>query len=160
MEGLTQWVMAVCTAAVVCSLLQILFPDSALGQQGRLVLPCVFLCVLLSPIYQGDFSVKLPDFTSENAAAVGNLSDRMRQQMVAQVSVTLQNMLNQAFETQGWEAKKVVTDMDIGDDGSIDMGQITVYVDETVARRAGVVKLVAEKRLGMPVTVAVWEETK
>ncbi|MBE6807155.1 MAG: hypothetical protein E7527_03985 [Ruminococcaceae bacterium] len=158
MEGLARWAIAVCTAAVVCSLLQMLFPDTSLGRQARFVLPCVFLCVLLSPIFGGEIDVKLPDFTDENAAVMGHLNDRMRQQTVSQVNGMLLQMLNQSFETQGWEAKKVVTDMDIAEDGSIHMGQITVYVDEVVARRANVVKQVAERRLGMPVTVAVWEE--
>lgn len=83
----------------------------------------------------------------------------MRQQMVVQVNDTLLQMVNQALSGYGWSAKKVVADMDIAPDGSIGMGQITLYVDETVARRATAVKQVAEKRLGAPVEVAVWENT-
>ena len=49
--------------------------------------------------------------------------------------------------------------MDIAEDGSIRMGQITLYVDEEVARRSTAVRQVAEKRLGMAVEVAVWEDT-
>ena len=83
----------------------------------------------------------------------------MRQQMVAQVNNTLLEMVNQSLLGYGWSAKKVVTDMDIAEDGSIRMGQITLYVDEEVARSATAVGQVAEKRLGMPVEVAVWEGT-
>ena len=57
------------------------------------------------------------------------------------------------------EAKKVVIDMDIGEDGSISMGQITLYVDEKTARSAAAVRQVVEKRLGTDVVLAVWEET-
>ena len=159
MDGVRQWAIAVCTAAVVCSLLQMLFPDNTLGRQGRFVLPCVFLCVLLSPLFDAKTSVKLPDFTVEKSLDSGGLTVRMHQQMIAQVNRQLEQMLHQSFEQYGWEVKKVVTDMDIHEDGSIDMGQITVYVDELTARRATAVAQVAEKRLGTAVTVAVWEET-
>ncbi|MBR2319908.1 MAG: hypothetical protein IKA50_03895 [Clostridia bacterium] len=157
MDGIRQWAVAVCAAAVVCTLLRHLFPDSRLGQQGRMLLPCLFLCVLLSPISGFSQGVKLPDFTHENGVEDGEMTVRMRQQVVAQVNTTLLQMVNQSLSGYGWSAKKVVADMDISEDGSIRMGQITVYVDEEVARRATAVKQVAEKRLGATVEVAVWQ---
>lgn len=160
MDSLKQWAVAVCAAAVVCTLLRHLFPDSPLGQQGRMLLPCLFLCVLLSPIPKVFQSVKLPDFTSENAANATDLTARMRQQVAAQVNDTLLQMVNQSLSGYGWSAKKVVADMDIGEDGSISMGQITLYVDEDTIRRATAVRQVAEKRLGTAVRVARWEETE
>ena len=159
MEGVQKWAVAVCTAAVVCTLLRYLFPDNRLGQQGRMLLPCLFLCVLLSPVSGLPQPVKLPDFTAENTADTSQITARMRQQLTAQVNDTLLQMVNQSLSGYGWSVKKVVTDMDIAQDGSIRMGQITLYVDEKTARSATAVKQVAEKRLGMAVEVAVWEDT-
>ena len=157
MDGIRQWAVAVCAAAVVCTLLRRLFPENALGQQGRMLLPCLFLCVFLSPIFKGFSDVKLPDFTAENTVNSEQITARMRQQVVAQVNDTLLQMVNQALEGYGWSAKKVVADMDIAEDGSIVMGQITLYVDEDVARSTAAVKQIAEKRLGTTVEVAVWK---
>ena len=157
MEGIRQWAMAVCTAAVVCTLLRHLFPDNRLGQQGRMLLPCLFLCVFLSPIPGLFEDVKLIDFTTENALNEGEITAQLRQQMVEQVNDTLLQMANQSLSGYGWSAEKVVADVDIAEDGSIRMGQITLYVDEKVARSAAAVKQVAEKRLGTTVEVAVWE---
>ena len=159
MDSLRGWAVAVCTAAVVCTLLRQLFPDNALGQQGRLLLPCLFLCTLLTPISSLSSGVKLPDFTGGNAVDAADLTARMRQQVTAQVNATLLSMVNQSLDGYGWSAKKVVADMDIAEDGSIEMGQIVLYVDEEVARRATAVRQVAEKRLGTAVEVAVWEQT-
>ena len=160
MDGLRQWAVAVCAAAVVCTLLRHVFPDNRLGEQGRMLLPCLFLCVLLSPISGLSSGVKLPDFTEENTLNTEELTARMRQQMTAQVNNTLLQMVNQALEGYGWSAEKVVTDMDIAEDGSINIGRITLYVDERTARSATAVGQVAEKRLGYPVEVAVWQETE
>lgn len=159
MEALRQWTLAVCAAAVVCSILQQLFPDNGVGRQGRLVLTTAFLCVLLSPLSGLNSPVKLPDFTGATSVDSAALTARMRQQLAEQVNATLLAMVNQSLDGYGWSAKKVVADMDIDEEGSIRMGQITVYVDEDVARRAAAVRQVAEKRLGAAVTVAVWEET-
>ena len=159
MAGVTAWAIAVCTAAVVCSLLRQLFPDSTLGRQGKLLLPCLFLCVLLSPLSGGFSAVKLPDFTSNKPFDSADLTARMRQQFTEQVNATLLAMVNQSLDGYGWSAKKVVADMDIEEDGSIRMGQIVVYVDEDVAPRAVAVAQVAEKRLGTDVVVAMWEDT-
>lgn len=160
MEGFRQWAVAVCAAAVVCSILQQLFPDSALGRQGRLLLTGAFLCVMLTPLMGDVSSVKFPDFTLEEAPYSANLTARMRQQLAQQVNETLLAMVNQSLDGYGWSAKKVVADMDIDEEGRISMGQITLYVDEDVARRAAAVRQVAEKRLGTAVTVAVWEDTR
>ena len=160
MDGFRQWAAVVCTAAVVCALLRQLFPESALGRQARLLLPCVFLCALLSPLSGALTGVKLPAFTDENPADTAALEARMRQQVVDQVNDTLLAMVNQALQGYGWQAKKVTADMDIGEGGSISMGQITVYVDRDTARRGGAVRQVAEKRLGTAVVLAQWEETE
>ena len=158
MEAFRTWAAAVCTAAVVCTLLDRLFPDTGPGRQGRLLLPCVFLWVLLSPLSGGVSAVKLPDFTANESVDSGVLTARMRQQTVQLTNEKLLQMVNQSLESYGWSAKKVVADMDIAEDGSISMGQIVLYVDEDTARRATAVRQVAEKRLGTAVTVAVWEE--
>ena len=159
MEELRQWAVAVCAAAVVCTLLRQLFPDNRLGEQGRMLLPCLFLCVLLSPLSSAFLDVKLPDFTEGNALDTENITAQMGQQMEKQVNDTLLAMVNQSLNTYGLSAKKVEADMDIGADGSINMGQITLYVDEEVARRATAVRQIAEKRLGTTVEVAVWQES-
>lgn len=159
MESLKSWTLVVCAAAVVCTILLQLFPETALGRQGRMVLAAAFLCVLISPLIVGGSAVKFPNFTAEKAVDSAALTARMRQQLTTQVNDTLLAMVNQSLVGYGWSAKKVVADMDIDEEGNIYMGQITVYVDEDTARRATAVRQVAEKRLGTAVSVAVWEDT-
>lgn len=159
MEGLRQWAMSVCTAALLCGLLQRLFPDTGIGRQGRLLLPCVFLCAFLSPLAGVTGDALIPAVSQTASPDAEGLSARMQQQLVVQVNNTLLQMVNQALEGHGFEAKKVVTDMDIDDDGRIHMGQITVYVDEDTARWSTAIRQIARQRLGTDVVVARWEET-
>ena len=157
MEALRSWTVTVCTAAVVCTLLYRLFPDTGIGRQGRMLLPCLFLCALLMPLTAVDLSgaLTMPDTSVADGA---ELTARMRQQVSAQVNETLLAMVNQALGSYGFSAKKVTADMDIREDGSISMGQITVYVDEETAQRSVLVKQVAEKRLGTGITLVLLEE--
>ena len=159
MDGIRQWALAVCGTALICTLLRHLFPDSGVGKQGRLLLPYLFLWVLLSPLLSGFQGVKLPNFTQQNKVDSARLTLQMRGQLSDLVEERLLAMINQSFATYGWQAEKVTADMDIAEDGSISMGQITLYVDEDTIRRATALRQVAEKRLGTSVQVKVWEET-
>lgn len=157
MESIGKWALAVCATALICTLLRYLFPNNGVGKQGQMLLPCLFLWVLLSPLLTGFQDVKLPDFTHKNEVDSAPLTQQMRQQLTAQVEQRLLEMVNGALATYGWQAKKVTADMDIGEDGSINMGQITLYVDEDTIRRATAVRQVAEKRLGASVRIMEWE---
>lgn len=160
MDGLRRWALAVCTAAVVCSLLQRLFPDTGVGRQGKWLLPCVFLCAVLAPLAGGGWQVSLPTVAVTQEADGERLEAYMQGQITARFNETLLAMVNQTLESHGLRAKKVVTDMDIDEEGRIHMGQITVYVDENSARRATVVRQLARQRLGTDVAVAQWEESR
>lgn len=152
MQALQTWAVSVCSAAVVCAILYRLFPDSSVGKQGRLLLPTVFLFVLISPL----FSVGAVEWSPTETAAVldtAALQAQVRRQTVQRVNATLLQMVNQALASYGYQAEKVVTDMDIAENGSISMGQIVVYVDARAAQRSALITQVAQQRLGMAVTV-------
>lgn len=157
MEGLRNWALVVCGAAILCTLVQRLFPDTTIGRQGRLLLPCVFLCALLVPLRGISGTVQVPTFKA-GQTDTSVLETRLQQQTVAQVNTALLAMANQALASHGFEAKKVVADMDILDDGSINMGHITLYVDEDTILHWAQVKSIVEKRLGSDITLAKWEE--
>lgn len=155
-ESFRTWAVAVCAAAVLCTLLHRLFPDSSLGQQGRLLLPCLFLLAVFAPLPQ--VAVSVPSTQAQTVTDTQALRARMQQQTVATVNRTLLSMANQALRSYGVQAKKVSADINIAEDGRIDMGQITVYVDEETLTMATVVRQVVEHRLGTAVTIAEWEE--
>ena len=159
MEGLQRWAVVVCTAAVVCTLLQRLFPETSIGRQGRLLLPCVFLCAVLSPLAGGLQTVRLPALAAVQTADKEQLTAHMKGQVTERLNTTLLAMANQALESHGLQAEKIVTDMDIDEEGCIHTGQITVYVTGDSARWSAAVRQIVRNRLGMDVTVARWEET-
>ncbi len=160
MDGLRRWAMVVCTAAVVCSVLQQLFPATGIGRQGKFLLPCVFLCAVLAPLSGKGWQVSLPAFSQVQVVDEQQLTARMQGQLAVRLNDGLLSMVNQALESHGMQAKKVIADMDIDEQGRIHMGQITVYVDEDTAKRATAVRQIARGRLGTDVAVARWEETR
>lgn len=152
MQPLQTWAIGVCAAAMVCALLYRLFPDTSLGKQGRLLLPILFLSALISPLLSGRvISCPVDDIGGMTDATV--LQAQVRRQTVQQVHTTLLQMVNQALASYGYHAEKVVTDMDIDEDGSIHMGQIVIYVDDHAAERSALIEQVAQQRLGMRVSV-------
>jgi hypothetical protein len=156
LESFRGWAVAVCAAAVLCTLLHRLFPDSSLGQQGRLLLPCLFLLAVFAPLPQ--MTVNIPSTQTQVVADAQALRARMQQQTLSTVNRTLLLMANQALHSYGVQAKKVSADINIAEDGRIDMGQITVYIDKETLTMATMVQQVVEHRLGTAVTIAEWEE--
>ncbi len=158
MDGLRAWTVIACTAAVLCTLLYRFFPDNSLGRQGRLLLPCLFLLALFLPLTKLDFSFS-GNTATPSAVDAAALKARYEQQTVAYTNETLLAMANQALSSYGVQAKKVTADMNFAADGRIDIGQITVYVDEQAQDMAAIVRQVVEHRLGTSVVLAKWEET-
>lgn len=156
MESLRGWALGVCAAAVLCTLLYRLFPESSLGQQGRMLLPCLFLLAVFAPL--SGVTVSVPDTSSTAIEDTQALRARMQQQMASTVNSTLLSMANQALDSYGVQAKKVVADMNVDADGRINMGQITVYIDKETLNMAAAVRQVVEHRLGTSVVIAEWEE--
>lgn len=156
MEGLRDWALAVCAAAVLCTLLHRLFPENSLGQQGRLLLPCLFLLAVFAPLPR--VTIAVSEWQSHTTVDDGALRARMQQQMTATVNETLLSMANQALASYGVQAKKVVADINITQDGGINMGQITVYIDKETLNMAAAVRQIVEHRLGTSVMLAEWEE--
>ncbi len=156
MDALRGWAIAVCAAAVLCTLLSRLFPETSLGRQGRLLLPCLFLLAVFAPL--PNLTIALPEMSEQSVEDTQALRARMRQQTVATVNETLLAMANQALKSYGVQAKKVVAEIDITEDGSINMGQITVYIDKETLNMAAAVRQVVERRLGTAVVIAEWEE--
>lgn len=156
METLRGWALAVCAAAVLCTLLNRLFPENALGRQGRMLLPCLFLLAVFAPL--PGVTVAIPEVQTQSLEDAGALRARMQQQTAATVNSTLLSMANQALNSYGVQAKKVVADINIAEDGRINMGQITVYIDKETLNMAAAVRQVVEHRLGTSVMIAEWEE--
>ena len=156
MEAFRGWAVAVCAAAVLCTLLHRLFPENALGQQGRLLLPCLFLLAVFASL--PGVTVAIPEVSTQSVTDTQALRARMQQQTVSAVNTTLLAMANQALESYGVQAKKVTADINIAEDGSINMGQITVYIDKGTLNMAAAVRQVVERRLGTSVVIAEWEE--
>ncbi len=160
MNELREWALLLCAAAVICSIFSRLFPESSIGRQGKRLLPCAFLLIVLSPLLNTDWDRLSDSFSAsvDGTICAEGLVSRLRQQTVAQTNELLLEMVNQSLKQYGMEAEKVNGEMDIDDEGNIYMGQITVFVSGNAARRTSLVKQVAEKRLGSPVTVAISEK--
>lgn len=156
MEVLRSWALAVCAAAVLCTLSARLFPENSLGQQGRMLLPCLFLLAVFAPL--PSVTVSIPETSTQAVEDTQALKARMQQQTVTTVNKSLLAMANQALGSYGVQAKKVVADINIAEDGCINMGQITVYIDKETLNMAAAVRQVVEHRLGTSVVIAEWEE--
>ncbi len=159
METLRAWALSACAVAVVCTVLYRLFPENSLGRQGRLLLPCLFLLALFTPLAGVDLDFSAIETPTVSTADTAAMQARLEQQTVAYVNDTLLAMTNQALVSYKVQAKKVTADINFTAEGGIELGQITVYIDKADVNMAAVARQVTEHRLGTAVVLATWEES-
>ncbi len=116
MEALQQWGLAVCSAAVVGGIVQIISPDKAMGQVFRMSLGAFFLCCLLSP-----FLTLTPDIITEF-----DIDSTPRQEDIAQ---NIQQEMDEGFYTALGDGLRQAVQKKLEDLGILE-GDITVYITE------------------------------
>ena len=50
MDGIKAWAIALCAAAVGCSLLHMLAPKGGMGRLFKLIIAAFFLCCMIAPL--------------------------------------------------------------------------------------------------------------
>ena len=77
MDGIKAWAIALCAAAVGCSLLHMLAPKGGMGRLFKLIIAAFFLCCMIAPLMNLK-SMTLPEL-SEALKAMGQPAFRARQ---------------------------------------------------------------------------------
>ena len=63
MDGIKAWAIALCAAAVGCSLLHMLAPKGGMGRLFKLIIAAFFLCCMIAPLMNLK-SMTLPELTA------------------------------------------------------------------------------------------------
>ena len=147
MDAVRSWAIALCAAAIGCTLLQILAPKDGMGRIFKLLIAAFFLCCLAAPLLQIKNLTRLDFSGLPDEVASGVLQQRVNEQAVSQINAALEE------ERYGIEMEKIAVETDTSADGSIYIRQVVVSLDKKNANRAAEVRQILESRLGVDVTV-------
>ena len=153
MDAVRSWAIALCAAAIGCTLLQILAPKDGMGRIFKLLIAAFFLCCLAAPLLQIKNLTRLDFSGLPDEVASGVLQQRVNAQAVSQIIAPLVEIAGPGVERYGIEMEKIAVETDTSADGSIYIRQVVVSLDKKNANRAAEVRQILESRLGVDVTV-------
>lgn len=155
MSGVREWASVICMAALAASLLQYLLPGGSMERVARMVLGAFVICSVLIPLQK-----TLPQLSPDLSQAASGVrqNEEFRDTVDAQVQEAarggIETIVRGELYKLGAECENVAVMMDTNEDGSISIIKVVVNLGRADAGRAGEVKAVLEKVLGLETEVA------
>ncbi|MDD3692449.1 MAG: stage III sporulation protein AF [Oscillospiraceae bacterium] len=158
MDAVVKWASALCVAAITCTALQILAPKKGMGRIFRLITAAFFLCCMASPMLSiySDFNLNVDNVPPEVSADI--IKERVKQQFEQQVNVAMTRVAEQTLKNYDIKLSKIDVNMDTGEDGSIYISGVVLYLDKQDRSKAIAAKQILEQRLDVEVTVLIIQE--
>lgn len=153
MGSIKAWAAALCIAAIVCAVLQMLAPKESTGKVFRLILSAFFLCCLILPLLKAGSLDRLDISFLPAEVRAELLEDRVNRQLMSQVEKTVEQLARTILDSSGVTAEKIQVKTDTSEEGSIYIQQVTITLDKQSKPKALTAKEVLEKQLGVSVAV-------
>ena len=153
MDAIRGWAIALCAAAVGCSLLHMLAPKNGMGKLFKMIIAAFFLCSLLAPLLSLKNVLRLDVQALPESVSADALQEQVNDQVVRQINAALLRVTNETLKNYGTQAEKVTASTDTSEDGGICITQIILYMDKQHIHDAVTAKQVMEKRLEVDVLI-------
>lgn len=151
MEGIREWVLAVCAAAIGGGLVHMLAPQGNVQKVLKVSLSVFFLCCLLSPVWSGDLQLEFEQAQDapEGTQRTEELQQAYEDTIEAQVRAQLAEAVRIRLGENGITCLQIVINTTTTQTGSIDISSVTVELDEGYSDRAEDVEREVEELLGI-----------
>ncbi len=154
MIGLSAWTTAVCLAAAVAAVVEMMTPEGKLGKSVQMVLGLFLLCAVVLPFANG-LTIELPKTAQESGQekrTALSLEEEVQRQYKSNMEEKIRGLIEEALRKEGFDAKKITVEMDTLSDGRIDIRQMAVLMDRKWITHEGRIQKSLEP-LGLPVTI-------
>ena len=155
MEAVKDWVVGVCAAAMVCTLLDLLLPRGKTEKAAKLVTAMFFLCAMLVPVASGWKELDWEDVTEAGGEGLSmeELEKKVGEQVLEVSGRSMEESVAKALRESGIEAEKISVRMHIDREGYISMERTDIFLTEKDAGRKEEVRKKIEAFTGATVNV-------
>lgn len=151
MGDIKGWILGICFAALVCSLLEMLFPNGNMEKSAKFITALFFLCAMVIPAAKQLKNTNW-DYTMEISAQAnvnGALEDKVSEQLMHASEKNLERLISDLLEEQKIIPDKISVTMDTDETGCIVIKGTEVYLKEEDGARKEKVKELIFSQLGM-----------
>lgn len=161
MSAIKSWSMTICLVSILCTLLEILFPQGKMEKIFRVVLGVFLLCALLVPIGS---TLKNINFDAKKTENFIKDKDKIKfkstvdDQVKASAEKNLRASIEKILAAKGIKPEKINIFMDTTADNCISIGKIEVFLPKGDESKRDTVKNDLEKILELKIDVVVGSE--
>lgn len=155
MTAITSWATAVCAVAVICSLYDMLVPQSNTSKMLNFVLGMFLIVAILIPfvniIKSDSFNLKQVKFISEEFT----LSNNNTNLTIALGKSTVEKIIADCLKEKDITYKKIAVAMDSSNGNSIDIIRADIYVESKYRNQLIDIQSVVKEKTGITPDVIV-----
>ncbi len=131
MSAVSKAVAFICGCAVVCSVLNLISPNSKMKKPARIVLAVFFICSLISPVKNAVEAISRAfDFSVQETQREPEAAFDYEQLVFEQTVQNLANSVNNMLLDEEITAKDISVNAHISSNKSIKLDSINIYIDE------------------------------
>ena len=130
MENFKSTAAAICFVSAGICAVRSLVSGSVLRQKMELILKMVFAIVMLSHIINGFANIDLPNLSSYELTDYGYSQEKYQLELSRQSSINISEALRQQLVSNGINCEKISADVNISEDGGINITKVTVSSDD------------------------------
>lgn len=158
MGDIRQWAIALCAAAIGCTILKTLAPKGGTGRIMHIMIAAFFLCCMVSPLLSLR-SLSLSDLpVTEYSQPDTALSERVEEQMIRQMEAAVSSLCERYLKNYDVSVEKVEVNTDTSQADGIYISHVTLYLDKQSYSKFFTVKQIMQQQLGVTVEVKALEE--
>ncbi|MBR5682338.1 MAG: hypothetical protein IKW96_03515 [Ruminococcus sp.] len=119
-------VRSVCYVSAGIFLLRFVTDGTRLKKQAAFVMKLVFAVVFASAVIKGFMEFELPEISQYEASDYSQAADRYRKEAAEKAAENISDVLCSQLEAAGIDVKELQTEVNISEDGSIDISRVIV----------------------------------
>lgn len=151
MEALRDWILSICIAAVVASVVKIIAPSGGIQRTMKIISAVFMLCIIISPLI-GEVSF---DFEKEldkvQIPSGSEFSESIEKQTDIYTKAQLKKLMETYLQKEGIERARIGIIMERDENSQISIIKADVYVEEEFLPLVESAKQNIEKELGIEV---------
>ena len=151
MSEIKGWILGICFAAVVCSLLEMLFPKGTMEKSAKFITALFFLCAMVIPAVSKfqDFKFDIALEQQTNALPSEELDNKVSEQLKRASEQNIERLIKGLLEENEIFPDKISVIMDTGQNGSIEIKGAEILLTDGDFAKQEQVKNLLRSQLGI-----------
>lgn len=159
MSAIKSWAMIICLVSVICTIIELLFPNGRMSKVFNIILGIFMLCSILIPLKNTFAQI---NFSSKKTENFINDKDKLKSIVDDQVQMSTRQKLMQnirkILENKNVNPEKINIIMDTNKEDCISIKKVRIFILKGDENKKDIIKNELKKKLELEIEVVVGSE--